>query len=130
MILYSNNQFNKPLCSWNFYSGYFSLIIIGLCSGKQIQIFFELHAKLRFIIMLVLNKKMDSNKNRPILNIDNAEYYIDSLPDEGKGLVNGLRTADAQLKMYEDTLKMINIGKIKMLEDLKKIVENIEPLKK
>ena len=73
---------------------------------------------------------MDSNKNRPILNIDNSEYYIDSLPEAGKGLVNGLRTADLQIKMYEDTLKMINIGKMKMLEDLKKIVENIEPLKK
>ncbi len=73
---------------------------------------------------------MDSKKNRPILNIDNSEYYIDSLPEEGKGLVNGLRTADMQIKMYEDTLKMINIGKVKMLEDLKKIVENIEPLKK
>ena len=73
---------------------------------------------------------MDSNKNRPILNIDNSEYYIDSMPEEGKALVNGLRTADLQIKMYEDTLKMINIGKMKMLEDLKKIVENIEPLKK
>ena len=73
---------------------------------------------------------MDSNKNLPILNINNSEYYIDSLPEEGKGLVNGLRTADLQIKMYEDTLKMINIGKMKMLEDLKKIVENIEPLKK
>ena len=73
---------------------------------------------------------MDSNKNRPILNIDNFEYYIDSLPEEGKGLVNGLRTADLQIKMYEDTLKMIKIGRIKLSEDLKKIVENIEPLKK
>jgi len=73
---------------------------------------------------------MDSNKNRPILNIDNDEYYIDLLSEEGKGLVNGLRTADVQIKMYEDTLKMINIGRMKMLEDLKKIVENIEPLKK
>ena len=73
---------------------------------------------------------MDLNKNRPILNIDNSEYYIDSLPEEGKVLVNGLRTADLQIKMYEDTLKMINIGKMKMLEDLRKIVENIEPLKK
>ena len=63
---------------------------------------------------------MDSNKNRPILNIDNSKYYIDSLPEEGQVLVNGLRTADLQIKMYEDTLKMINIGKIKMLEDLKK----------
>ena len=80
--------------------------------------------------METLKQTMDSSKNRPILNIDNAEYYIDSLREEGKGLVNGLRTADAQLKMYKDTLKMINIGKMKMLEDLKKIVENIEPLKK
>ena len=80
--------------------------------------------------METLKQTMDSSKNRPILNIDNAEYYIDSLPEEGKGLVNGLRTADAQLKMYEDTLKMINIGRMKMLEDLKKIVENIEPLQK
>ena len=73
---------------------------------------------------------MDANKKRPVLNIDNEEYYIDSLPNEGKGLVNGLRTADMQLKMYEDTLKMINISKMKMLEDLKKIVKNIEPIKK
>ena len=73
---------------------------------------------------------MNSNKNRPILNIDDSEYYIDSLPEEGKGLVNCLRTADVQLKMYEDTLKMINIGKMKLLDDLKKIVEKIEPIKK
>ena len=73
---------------------------------------------------------MNVNKNRPILNIDDSEYYIDSLPEEGKGLVNGLRTADAQLKMYEDTLKMINIGKVKMLEDLKKILRNIDPIER
>ena len=43
---------------------------------------------------------MDSNKNLPILNIDNSEYYIDSQPEKGKGWVNGLRTADVQIKMY------------------------------
>jgi len=32
--------------------------------------------------------------------------------------------------MYEDTIKMINIGKMKLLEDLKKIVEKIEPIRK
>ena len=69
---------------------------------------------------------MDSNKNRPILNIDNAEYYIDSLPDEGKGLVNGLRTADAQLKMYEDTLKLLSIGKNSLINDLRKKLEDIK----
>ena len=39
----------------------------------------------------------DQKANGPKINIDNREYYIDSLPDEGKGLVNGLKTADNQL---------------------------------
>ena len=41
----------------------------------------------------------------------------------------GLRTADAQTKMYEDTLKLIAVGKNKMVEDLKKILDNVEPIK-
>ena len=73
---------------------------------------------------------MDSNKNRPILNIDKDEYYIDSLPEEGKKLVNGLKIAESQLRMYENTFKMIAMAKMKMLEDLKKIVEDIEPITK
>tara|TARA_Y100000739_G_C20570510_1_gene447528 strand:- start:212 stop:436 length:225 start_codon:yes stop_codon:yes gene_type:complete len=69
----------------------------------------------------------DQKANGPKINIDNREYYIDSLPDEGKGLVNGLKTADNQLMLYNDTLKLINISKQKMIEDLRKIIENVEP---
>tara|TARA_B100001093_G_scaffold381432_1_gene366966 strand:+ start:231 stop:455 length:225 start_codon:yes stop_codon:yes gene_type:complete len=69
----------------------------------------------------------DQKANRPKINIDNREYYIDSLSDEGKGLVNGLKTADNQLMLYNDTLKLINISKQKMIEDLRKIIENVEP---
>ena len=101
------------------------MLKILICS-----LYFVFLVKPKRILVRVQIKKMNSNKNRPILNIEDSEYYIDSLPDEGKGLVNGLRTADVQLKMYEDTLKMINIGKMKLLEDLKKIVEKIDPIKK
>ena len=69
----------------------------------------------------------DQKANRPKINIDNREYYIDSFPEEGKGLVNGLKTADNQLMLYNDTLKLINISKQKMIEDLRKIIENVEP---
>ena len=69
----------------------------------------------------------DPKNNRPKINIDNKEYYIDSLPDEGKGLVNGLKTADNQIMLYNDTLKLINISKQKMIEDLRKIIDNVEP---
>lgn len=69
----------------------------------------------------------DPKTNRPKINIDDKEYFLDSLPDEGKGLVNGLKTADNQIRLYSDTLKLINISKQKMIEDLRKIIENVQP---
>ncbi len=67
-------------------------------------------------------------KNQQKIKFDDAEYLIDSLPDEAKQLITGLRTADAQTKMHEDTLKLISISKRKMVEDLKNILDNIEPV--
>ena len=67
--------------------------------------------------------------NKQKLKFDDSEYFLDDLPKEAKQLVMGLRTADAQTKMYEDTLKLIAISKRKMVEDLKKILDNIEPIK-
>ena len=75
---------------------------------------------------------MDNNideKNKQILKFDNSEYLIDDLPKEAKQIVMGLRTADAQTKMYEDTLKLIAVGKNKMIGDLKMILDKIEPIK-
>ena len=74
---------------------------------------------------------MDNNideKNKQILKFDNSEYLIDDLPKEAKQLVMGLRTADAQTKMYQDTLKLIAFGKNKMIEDLKIILDKIKPI--
>ena len=67
-------------------------------------------------------------KNQRKLKFDDSEYLIDSLPDEAKQLVTGLRAADAQTRMYEDTLKLIAVGKRKMVEDLKNILSDIEPI--
>ena len=66
--------------------------------------------------------------NNQKLKFDDSEYFLDDLPKEAKQLVIGLRTADAQTKMYEDTLKLIALGKNKMVQDLKKILDKIEPI--
>ena len=68
------------------------------------------------------------NKSKQKLKFDNSEYFLDDLPKEAKQLVIGLRTADAQTKMYEDTLKLIALGKNKMVEDLKIILDKIDPI--
>ena len=67
-------------------------------------------------------------KNKQKLKFDNSEYFLDDLPKEAKQLVMGLRTADAQTKMYEDTLKLIAVGKNKMVEDLKMFLDKIQPI--
>ena len=67
-------------------------------------------------------------KSKQKLKFDDSEYFLDDLPKEAKQLVIGLRTADAQTKMYEDTLKLIALGKNKMVEDLKIILDKIEPI--
>ena len=74
-----------------------------------------------------MEQKTDGS-NKQKLKFDDSEYFLDDLPTEAKQLVMGLRTADAQAKMYQDTLKLIALGKNKMVQDLKMILDKIEPI--
>ena len=69
-----------------------------------------------------------NEQNQRKLKFDDSEYLFDDLSDEAKQLITGLRAADAQTKMYEDTLKLIAVGKNKMVADLKIILDKVEPV--
>ena len=71
------------------------------------------------------NNQVDNQKK---LKFNDSEYLVDSLPDNAKKLITGLQVADAQTKMYEDTLRLIATGKRKMIDDLKIILDDIEPI--
>ena len=73
-------------------------------------------------------EEIKDGANKQKLKFDDSEYFLDDLPKEAKQLVMGLRTADAQTKMYEDTIKLIAVGKNKMITDLKVILDKIEPI--
>ena len=73
-------------------------------------------------------ENLDNKSNQGKIKFEDKEYSLDTLPKEGKDLVNGLKTAEAQLRMYQDTLKLISFSKSKMIEDLKKILDNIEAI--
>ena len=70
----------------------------------------------------------DLKESQRKLKFEGSEYYIDSLPDEVKQLISGINAADIQTKMYNDTLKLISVGKSKLVEELKKNLENIDPI--
>ena len=65
--------------------------------------------------------------NKQKLKFDDSEYFLEDLPKGSKQLVMGLRAAGIN-KMYEDTLKLIALSKNKMVQDLKMILDKIEPI--
>ena len=70
----------------------------------------------------------ESTEPKRKLKFEGSEYYLDTLPDEVKQLVAGINAADLQTKMYQDTLKLIAVGKSKLVEELKKGLEDIDPI--
>ena len=68
----------------------------------------------------------DLNNKKAILTFEGKKYYIDDLPEETKEIIKSLQIADAQLKMHEDTLKLISIGKNSLVIELRKKLETID----
>ena len=69
-----------------------------------------------------------NNQPDPILTFDNKKYNINSLPKELKELVKGLQVADSQLRLHEDTLKVLAVGRQSLAKELKVKLENINPI--
>jgi hypothetical protein len=64
----------------------------------------------------------------PVLTFEGKRYELNSLPDEIKELVRGMQVADAQLRMHEDTLKVLAIGRQSMAMQLNDRLQSITPL--
>ena len=64
----------------------------------------------------------------PILTFEGKRYEINSLSDELKELVRGMQVAEAQLRMYEDTLKVLAIGRQSMAFQLNERLKDVTPL--
>ena len=70
-------------------------------------------------------KTKDLNNKKAVLKFDGKEYIMEDLSDEIKEIIKSLQIADAQLKMHEDTLKLLSIGKNSLVNDLRKKLEDI-----
>jgi hypothetical protein len=64
----------------------------------------------------------------PVLTFEGKRYDLNNLPDEVKELVRGMQVADAQLRMHEDTLKVLAVGRQSMAMQLNERLRSIAPL--
>ena len=69
------------------------------------------------------------NEREAILTFEDKKYDIDKLPKDVQEIIKGMQVADAQLRMHEDTLKVLAVGRQHLAIQLKSKLESIDPIK-
>ena len=72
-----------------------------------------------------MNENTNENIN-PVLTFEGKKYNINDLSNEVKEAIKGLQIADTQLKMHEDTLRMLSISRNYLANKLREKLKNIE----
>ena len=72
-----------------------------------------------------MSEKTIDNKN-PILTFEGKKYNVNDLADDIKEIIKGLQIAETQLKMHEDTLKLLSIGRKSLVNQLREKLKNLE----
>ncbi|MDC3077865.1 DUF6447 family protein [Prochlorococcus sp. AH-716-O05] len=72
---------------------------------------------------------MTDKKNdgiNPVLTFEGKKYNVNDLSNDTKEIIKGLKIAETQLKMYEDTLKLLSIGRNSLANQLRDKLKNYE----
>ena len=69
-----------------------------------------------------------ANNPNPVLTFEGKKYDLNTLPDDLKELVRGMQVADAQLRMHEDTLKVLAVGRQSLAMQLNEKLKNVTPM--
>ena len=72
---------------------------------------------------------MSENTNdsaNPVLTFEGKKYFINELSNDIKETIKGLQIAETQLKMHEDTLRLLSISRNSLASQLKEKLKNIE----
>ena len=66
------------------------------------------------------------NNSNPILTFEGKKYFINELSKDIKESIKVLQIAETQLKMHEDTLKLLSISRNSLANQLKVKLKNLE----
>ena len=72
---------------------------------------------------------MNENKNdssNPVLTFEGKKYMINDLSKDIKESIKGLQIAETQIKMHEDTLKLLSISRNSLANQLREKLKNLE----
>ena len=72
-----------------------------------------------------MSEKTNDSGN-PVLTFEGKKYLIDELSNDIKESIKGLQIAETQLKMHEDTLKLLSISRNSLANQLREKLKNLE----
>ena len=72
-----------------------------------------------------MNEKTIDNSN-PVLTFEGKKYYINELSDDIKESIKGLQVAETQIRMNEDTLKLLSISRNYLLNQLREKLKTVD----
>ena len=72
-----------------------------------------------------MSEKSNDSAN-PVLTFEGKKYSINDLSNDIKESIKGLQIAETQLKMHEDTLKLLSISRNFLVNQLREKLKNIE----
>ena len=67
-----------------------------------------------------------NESGNPVLTFEGKKYLINELSKDIKESIKGLQIAETQLKMHEDTLKLLSISRNFLVNQLREKLKNIE----
>ncbi len=67
----------------------------------------------------MIGKKIDNDNINPVLTFEGEQYNVNDLSNDTKEIIKGLQIAETQLKIYEDTLKLLSIGRNSLANQLR-----------
>ena len=72
-----------------------------------------------------MNENTNDSTN-PVLTFEGKKYMINELSKDIKESIKGLQIAETQLKMHEDTLKLLSISRNSLANQLREKLKNID----
>ena len=72
-----------------------------------------------------MSKNTNDSPN-PVLTFEGKKYLINELSNEIKDSIKVLQIAETQLKMHQDTLKLLSISRNSIAHQLREKLKNLE----
>jgi len=76
---------------------------------------------------ITASKMTNSKRPEPAFVFEGNRYSVNSMPDDLKELLKGIKAADRQLRMHQDAIKVLAIGRKTIALQVKEKIKAVTP---